>query len=272
MRLLRTFGVLAALVALTLAGLWITRGAPTTRASGPPSTGSGSTTTLGVVPPSFTVAPFSLIATLHGATPCYASSTSPTVTGSVAPSWSGATLGLPVIGMEHERLHIRLLQRPNDLTAWIAAPTASLTHTGYHVVVDLSAKRLLLYERSKLVLQAPAVVGSAQYPTPTGRFFVALFAQAPNPAYGPFVVVTSAFANTVTDWEQGGNAMVAITGPLDTLTAIQAGGAQLSHEGIRLLDGDMARLRVMPAGTPIDVVATLIPPRRLGASAGHRRS
>jgi hypothetical protein len=199
---------------------------------------------------------------LHGPTSCYASSTSATVTGSVDPSWSGATLGLPVIGMEHERLHVRLLRRPNNLTAWIDAPAASLTHTSYHVVVDLSAKRLLLYQRAKLLFQAPAVVGSAQYPTPIGSFFVAQFAQAPSPAYGPFVVVTSAFANTVTDWEQEGAAMVAITGPLDTLAALQAGGGQLSHGGIRLLDGDMARLRVMPAGTPIDVVATLNPPRQ----------
>jgi hypothetical protein len=271
MRLLRTFGMLAVLVALILAGLWITRGPGTKGASRPPSTGPG-TSTPSVNPSSFVVPPFSLIATLHGATPSYATSTSPTVTGSVAPSWSGATLGLPVIGMEHERLHIRLLQRPNDLTTWIAAPAASLTHTIYHVVVDLSAKRLLLYERSKLVLQAPAVVGSAQYPTPTGQFFVALFARPPTPAYGPFVVVTSAFAGTVTDWEQEGDAMVAITGPLDTQAAIQAGGAQLSHGGIRLLDDDVARLRVMPAGTPIDVVATLSPPGHLGAGAAQRHS
>jgi hypothetical protein len=261
--------VLSALVALILVGLWVTDSAPTRRASTPPSTESRPAPNREVIPSSSTVAPFSLIATLHGPTSCYASSTSETVTGSVDPSWSGATLGLPVIGMEHERLHVRLLRRPNNLTAWIAAPAASLTHTGYHVVVDLSTKRLLLYQRSKLVLQAPAVVGSAQYPTPIGSFFVALFAQAPNPAYGPFVVVTSAFANTVTDWEQEGAAMVAITGPLDTLAALQGGGGQLSHGGIRLLDGDMARLRVMPAGTPIDVVATLNPARQSRAHHRH---
>ena len=218
-----------------------------------------------MAPRSFTVAPFSLIATLHGSTPCYASSTSPTVTGSLSPTWSGATLGFPVIGMAHARLHIRLLQplqQTNPLTSWIDTSSASLTHTGYHIVVDLSAKRLLLYQRSKLALQAPAVVGSPQYPTPTGHFFVALFAQAPTPAYGPFVIVTSAFASTVTEWEQQGAAMIAISGPLDTLSSIQAGGAQLSHGGIRLLDTDMAKLRAVPAGAPIDVVATLVPPKR----------
>jgi hypothetical protein len=257
--------VLVALVALVVAGLWLTRGTPSKRASGPPPTGSHPTTTIRVVPSTFTVPPFSLIATLRGSTPCYASSTSPTVTGSVAPAWSGANLAFPVIGTAHGRLQIRLLQplqQPNPLTTWIDTSAAALTHTSYHIVVDLSAKRLLLYQRAKLVLQAPAVVGSPQDPTPTGHFFVALFAQAPTPAYGPFVIVTSAFAATVTDWEQQGAAMIAISGPLDTLSAIQTGGAQLSHGGIRLLDADIAKLRPVPAGAPIDVVATLVPLKR----------
>ena len=253
--------MLVAVAALVVAGLWLTRGTPSRRASGPPPTGSHPTTTVRVIPSTFTVAPISLIATLHGSTPSYASSTSPTVTGSVPPTWSGATLGFPVIGMDHGRLHIRLLQQPNAVTSWIASSAASLTHTGYHVVVDLSANRLFLFERSKLVLQAPAVVGSPQYPTPTGHFFVALFAQAPTPAYGPFVIVTSAFATTVSDWEQQGAPMVAISGPLDTLSSIQAGGAQLSHGGIRLADADLAKLRAVPAGAPVDILTTLVQPK-----------
>ena len=252
--------MLVVLAALVVAGLSVTRDNPT-GASRSPSAGSPPSSTLGVTPSTFAVAPSSLIATLHGSIPSYATPTSPTATGSVVPTWAGATLGLPVIGIVHGRCQIRLLQRPNDRTTWVAASAVSLTHTNYHLVVDLSAKRLLLYERSKLVLLAPAVVGSVQYPTPMGHFFVVSFAPAPNPAYGPFVVVTSAFANTVTDWEQEGEPVVTISGPLDTLAAIQAGGAALSHGGIRLLDRDVAQLRALPAGTPIDVVATLSPPQ-----------
>src|SRR3981081_3888881 len=80
-RLLRTCGVLAALLALTLAGLWVTRSAPTKRASTPPSTESRPAPNQEVIPSSFMVPPLSLIATLHGPTSCYASSTSATVTG-----------------------------------------------------------------------------------------------------------------------------------------------------------------------------------------------
>ncbi|HEX4219468.1 MAG TPA: L,D-transpeptidase [Acidimicrobiales bacterium] len=255
--------MLIVVVAAVVFGLSRVGGAPPKHVSTPTTTTrSRPPSTTGIIPPTFTVSPSALIATLHGSTPSYASSTAPSATGSVLPAWSGATLGLPVIGVRHGRCHIRLLQRPNNLTAWVATSDVTLTHTDYHVVVVLSANRLVLYRRSKVVLVAPAVVGSAQYPTPTGHFFVALLAQAPNPTYGPFVIVTSAFATTVTDWEQGGSSMVAISGPVDTLAAIEHGGAPLSHAGIRLSDSDLARLRPLPAGTPIDVVTTLIKPVR----------
>ena len=259
LRLLRTFVGLIVLVALVVGGLWVAHLTTAKQAPNASTTGSHPTTTIGVIPSTFTVPPTALIATLHGPAPSYASATAPTVTGSVPPTWSGATLGLPVIDMRRGRCQVRLLQRPNGLTAWIASSGVSLTRTDYHVVVDLAARRLFLYQRSKVVLQVPAVVGSPQYPTPTGHFFVALLAQAPDPTYGPFVIVTSAFATTVTDWEQGGDSMVAITGPLNTVTAIQDGGAPLSRGGIRVADSAMARLRDIPAGTPIDVLATLVP-------------
>jgi lipoprotein-anchoring transpeptidase ErfK/SrfK len=206
------------------------------------------------------VAPSSLIATLTGPTPAYADPTTPTVLETIPASWSGATLALPVVAKQGQRAEVRLLQRPNGGTAWIALASASLTYTPYHLYVDLSTNRLLLYNASKLVLRAPAGLGAPQTPTPTGSYFVALFAQSPSPGYGPFVIVTSAVADTITDWEQDGNPMVAITGPLDTEAAIVAGGGAVSRGCIRLLAADLSRLRNVPAGTPVDVVASLRAP------------
>jgi hypothetical protein len=211
-------------------------------------------------PSPINVAPSSLIATLKGPTPAYADPTTSTVLGTISASWSGATLALPVIAQRGQRAEVRLLQRPNDGTAWIALASASLSYSPYHLYVDLSTNRLLLYNGSKLVLRAPAGLGAPPTPTPVGNYFVVLFAKAPSPGYGPFVVVTSAIADTVTDWEQDGNPMVAITGPLDTEAAIAAGGGSVSRACIRLLADDLARLRNVPAGTPVDVVATLRPP------------
>jgi hypothetical protein len=217
------------------------------------------------------VAPSTLIVTLSGPTPAYADPTTPTVLETISATWAGATLGLPVIAQQGQRAEVRLLQRPNGGTAWIALAGASLAHTPYHLYVDLSTNRLLLYNASKLVLRAPAGLGAPQTPTPVGSYFVALFAQSPSPGYGPFVVVTSAIADTLTDWEQDGNPMVAITGPLDTETAIAAGGGAVSQACIRLLVPDLSRLRNVPAGTPVDVVATLRPPApsKAKSSAAH---
>src|ERR1700722_9025065 len=257
-RLLRTFLGLIVLVALVIGGLRLAQSTSSKPASTASSGGFRPTTTTGVIPSTFMVPPTALIATLHGPAPSYASATATTATGTVPATWSGATLGLPVIEIRRGRCPVRLLQRPDGLTAWIAPSDVSLTHTDYHVVVDLAAKRLVLYQRSKVVLQAPAVAGSPQYPTPTAHFFVALLARAPDPTNGPFVVITSAFGPTMTDWEQGGDSMVTITGPLGTVAAIADGGASLSRGGIRLADGDMARLRALPAGAPTDAVPTLV--------------
>ncbi|HEX3462212.1 MAG TPA: L,D-transpeptidase [Acidimicrobiales bacterium] len=210
-------------------------------------------------PSSITVPPSYLIATLSGPTPAYADSTTPTVLLTIPATYSAATLALPVIAEQNQRVEVRLLQRPNNVTAWIAQSSVSLTRTPYHLYVDLSTHRLLLYDNSKLVLRAPAGLGAPQTPTPAGNYFVALFAQSPSPGYGPFVIVTSALADTITDWEQDGNPMIAITGPLDSQAVINAGGGAVTRGSIGLLDEDLSRLRNVPAGTPIDVVTTLRP-------------
>ena len=221
--------------------------------------------------PPITVAPSSLIATLKGPTPAYSDPTTQTVLGTISASWSGATLALPVIAQQGQRAEVRLLQRPNDGTAWIALASASLSYSPFHLYVDLSTNRLLLYNASKLVLRAPAGLGAPQTPTPAGNYFVVLFAKSPSPGYGPFIIVTSAIADTVTDWEQDGNPMVAITGPLDTEAAIARGGGKVSQACIRILADDLSRLRNVPAGTPVDVVATLKPPAasKAKASSSH---
>jgi hypothetical protein len=64
--------------------------------------------------------------------------------------------------------------------------------------------------------------------TPIGHFFVASFAPAPSSAWGPFVIVTSAHSNAITDWEESGDAVVAIHGPLGEDAEIGTTGADLA--------------------------------------------
>jgi lipoprotein-anchoring transpeptidase ErfK/SrfK len=121
-------------------------------------------------------------------------------------------------------------------------------------VVKLQTTHLELFKRGRLVGNFPVGIGVTSAPTPPGEFFVALFARPPSPGYGPFVMVTSAHSDAISDWEQSGDAITAIHGSLGSDSAIGTTGAKVSHGCIRLHDADLAYLRDVPAGTPVDIV------------------
>jgi hypothetical protein len=147
-------------------------------------------------------------------------------------------------------------------------------------VVDLATTRLLLYRTGQPVLCAPAAVGATQSPTPVGNYFVVRLAVAPSPAYGPFVIVTSAVAQTTTDWEQSGVPVVTVEGPLGVEAAIGLAGARITGGSVRLFDPDLeprtaascaprrADRRRDPLAGPIDGASESAV---RGISSGHRR-
>ncbi len=175
-------------------------------------------------------------------------------TQEVTGHWWEAPSILPVIDQEPGWVEVRLAQRPNGSVAWVPSGDLTLATDPYYIVVDLNTTHLQLYKAGRQVGSYPAGVGVPVAPTPTGQFFVALFAEAPSPAYGPFVMVTSAHSNTISDWEESGDAITAIHGPLGSDAAIGTTGARVSHGCIRLHDIDLAHLRDVPAGTPVLIV------------------
>lgn len=207
-----------------------------------------------LVPHSEPASPSSLIAALVTTTTAYRWPGGP-ATSPIAPSWHGSPLFLPVIAKLGGDLEVRLPTRPNGSTAWIHGAGVRLYKTDYRIVVDLGTRHLLLYRSGKLILDAPAGIGTVNDPTPVGHFFVASFATAPSPEWGPFVLVTSAHSNAISDWEQSGDAIVAIHGPLGEGAAIGSQGARISHGCVRLQDANLAQLRGVPDGSPVDIIA-----------------
>ena len=169
--------------------------------------------------------------------------------------WLGAASVLPVIARQPGWVEVRLAQRPNESIAWVPAGDVSLATDSYHIVINLGTMHLQLFNHGQEVADFPAGIGISADPTPTGAFFVALFAQAPSPGYGAFVMVTSAHSTTISDWEESGDAIAAIHGSLGSDAAIGTTGAEVSHGCVRLHDADLVRLRDVPAGTPIDIMA-----------------
>ncbi len=197
---------------------------------------------------------WSLIATTKGAIPRFASPGG-RPDGTVPGRWYGGTSSLPVIGQQPGWFRVRLVTRPNGSTAWVRAADVTITATPYRIVVDLAAEHLRLYRLGKEIMNAPAGIGTKQDPTPTGRYFVAMLEESPNAGYGPFILVTSAHSDAISDWEGFGDAVIAIHGPLGEGSQIGTSGAALSHGCIRLQLPDLARLRPVPVGTPITITA-----------------
>jgi lipoprotein-anchoring transpeptidase ErfK/SrfK len=198
--------------------------------------------------------PSSLIATLISTVAKFATPGG-AQTGTVPGTWFGAPSALPVIAQDNGFLEVRLAQRPNGSTAWIASSSATLSSTPYRIVVDLATEHLMLYKAGQLLMSAPAGVGTEQDPTPTGNFFVALYASPPSAAWGPFIMVTSGHSNAISDYEESGDAIVAIHGPLGADAAIGTSGARVSHGCVRLHDADLAQLRSIPVGSPVEIVS-----------------
>jgi lipoprotein-anchoring transpeptidase ErfK/SrfK len=194
-----------------------------------------------------------LVATLPGNVQGYAAPGG-TASQIVPGSWLGAVSELPVIATAPGWLEVRLAQRPNESTTWIQSTDIGLTNTSYRIVVDLATEHLELFYQGQLVLNAPAGIGTPTDPTPTGTYFVALFAQAPSPAYGPFVLVTSAHSDAIADWDGSGDAVIGIHGPIGADAEIGTTGAAISHGCVRLHDSDLAQLRTVPPGSLVEII------------------
>jgi lipoprotein-anchoring transpeptidase ErfK/SrfK len=211
------------------------------------------TVNLAVTAPSDTT----LVATLHGDTP--GSPAAGTPSNQVVPgSWYGYPSILPVIGSAPNWLEVRLAQRPNEGTAWIPQSDATLSTTPYTVVIDLATEHLSVYQDNKQIFDFPAGIGTPDDPTVTGKFFITMQVPPPDPGYGAFVLVTSAHSDAITDWSDSGDAIIAIHGPIDSYddSLIGTTGAAISHGCVRLHDADLAQLSILPAGTPVNIVAS----------------
>lgn len=195
------------------------------------------------------------LATLRSSAPAYASPAR-RPTGTVPAAWYGRPSVLPVIAARPGWVRVRLQRRPDESTAWIQDRYVRFSSTPFRIVVNLAATRLSLYDHGRLVLAAPAGVGTLSDPTPSGQFFVA-FDEAPpqpNPGYGPFIMVTSAHSRAISDWAGSGDAIIGIHGPIGASGEIGTTGARVSHGCVRLHVRSLRRLATVPPGTPVDIV------------------
>ena len=147
---------------------------------------------------------------------------------------------------------VQLPIKPNGATGSSAPARSRVEAVSTRILVDVSERRLTLYESGKPALTATVAVGSPATPTPTGRFYVnqRLVPDRPGGPFGPGAIGISAFSNVLTGWTQGGP--VAIHGTNEPWSIGQA----VSNGCIRLPNATLLKVfAVALAGTPVIIKA-----------------
>jgi lipoprotein-anchoring transpeptidase ErfK/SrfK len=169
---------------------------------------------------------------------------------------TGEQTTLPVTGSLTGPDGVRWLQvmlpgRPNSSTGWIAQQGTRELVTRWHLLVNLSARRVSVYRAGRIQRSFTAVVGKPSTPTPTGQFFVEETLQmAAGEAGGPFALALSARSDALQEFE-GGPGQIAMHGRNNLGGTL---GTAASHGCVRLATAsiDWLAARIAP-GTPVTI-------------------
>ncbi|HZQ81251.1 MAG TPA: L,D-transpeptidase [Gaiellaceae bacterium] len=143
---------------------------------------------------------------------------------------------------------VQLPIRPNGAVGYVAASAVTLETVDTRIEVDLSQRRLTLFQGGRPTLTATVAVGSPATPTPIGRYYVnqRLVPTDPNGPYGPAAIGVSAYSNVLTGWAQGGP--IGIHGTNEPWSI----GKNVSNGCVRLPNATLSKLfKLAVAGTPV---------------------
>jgi lipoprotein-anchoring transpeptidase ErfK/SrfK len=148
---------------------------------------------------------------------------------------------------------VLLPQRPNQSSGWVPADQVRASPRDNHAEVDLSTRRLTLYQGSDAVGAFPVAVGQSATPTPTGRFFVTVRLRPPqiSAIYGAWALGLSAYSQ-VLDQFGTGDGQIALHGTNDSSEL----GRAITHGCVRLDNASISKLAAqLPPGSPVDIHA-----------------
>ncbi len=194
------------------------------------------------------------LATPTAANLAYSASPGGPISGYVKEPWGGPSTR-SVLDQQGAWVKIGLDSRPNGAAGWVSLQGVTLSTTAYRVVVSICLRSLTIFQGATAVYSSPVGVGQPQWPTPVGSSFVDAVVATParqQYIYGPTVFIMGAHSNVFTDFD-GGDGTVAIHGyPSDPGSTR---GVASSHGCVRANPDTINALKVVPVGTPIDVIA-----------------
>ena len=145
---------------------------------------------------------------------------------------------------------VQLPVKPNESTGWVRAADVELAPVTTRIEVDLSERRVTLFDGGRRVLTATAAIGSPATPTPTGRYYVnqKLVPTDASGPFGPGAIGISAFSEVLTGWTQGGPIAIHGTNRPELL------GRAVSNGCIRVRNDLLQQFfDRTPGGTPVTV-------------------
>lgn len=149
-------------------------------------------------------------------------------------------------------LNVQVPTRPNGATAWVRRSDVNIRRVPNHIVVQLSARRLTLYQGDQTLGQYRVAIGAPSGPTPTGDFYIDGVVRL-NPdtgVYGSGQLSVTAFSDVYQTFG-GGVGEIAIHG---TNTPALIGGT-VSHGCLRMLNSDWLQVAAQaPTGTPVQIL------------------
>lgn len=147
---------------------------------------------------------------------------------------------------------VQLPIRPNGAKGYVRAGAVHLYRVTTRIEIDLSERRIELFDRGRRILKTTTAIGAAGTPTPTGRYYVnqRLRPADPTGPWGPAALGISAFSPTLVHWPQGGPIAIHGTNQPDSI------GGETSNGCLRVPNDVMRRLfaRVL-AGSPVVIRA-----------------
>lgn len=164
---------------------------------------------------------------------------------------TGIRTVLPVLAQHRRWLKVRLPGRPNGHTGWISQSATVRSATTWHLVVNPSRRRVIVYRAGRYVRMFKAVVGKRSTPTPEGEFFVEeAIALRSFDVGAPYALALSARSNVLQEFD-GGPGQIALHG-LANVGGVP--GTAVSHGCVRLDNAVMRWLvaRIGP-GVPVTV-------------------
>jgi hypothetical protein len=148
-------------------------------------------------------------------------------------------------------LQVQVLARPNGQTGWIRRSDVDVSSIHTHMELDKATFHLKAFDGDRLVAETNVVIGKDSSFTPVGTFFLTeKISRPPSGAYGPWVLATSAYSESLDSFD-GGLPQVAFHGTNQPALI----GTQASNGCVRMPnDIDQLLSDQMPAGTPITII------------------